>query len=161
MARSRSSGNGRAVRMVDGPVMPAPPPTADVVAEDVAKAEDRVDLVMRVLVRFPFLFGVEGSSLAACLSSAWALERTLRRRRWWARLFRADREDEENLEKKIVSSLCGVWDAKYADVKISVEKYGSEGRAEEAGVGAKGARDVLLGAEEPSGTIRCTSADSP
>lgn len=82
MASNLSSGNGRAVRMVDGPVMPEPPPTAEVVAEDVAKADDRVDLVMRVLVRFPFLFGVEGSSLAACLSSAWAWDRTLRRRRW-------------------------------------------------------------------------------
>jgi hypothetical protein len=92
------------VRIVDGPAMPAPPPMADVVAEEVAKAEERVDFVMRVLVRFPFLLGVEGSSFAARLSSAWAWERTFKRRRWWARLFRAERDDEENLEKKIVSS---------------------------------------------------------
>ena len=67
--------------MVDGPVMPAPPPTADVVAEDVANALERVDLVIRVLVRLPFR-GVEGSSFAAALSSACACDRTFSRRRW-------------------------------------------------------------------------------
>ena len=83
IARSRSRGNGRAVRMVDGPVMPAPPPIADVVADEVAKAEERVDLVIRVFVRLPLpFFGVDGSSFAACLSSACAWERTLSRRRW-------------------------------------------------------------------------------
>lgn len=74
---------------------------------------------------------------------------------------RAESEDEENLEKKIVSSRCGVWDARYADVKINVEKYGRDGRAEGAGFGANGAPNVLLGADDSSGTIRCTSADSP
>ena len=128
---------------------------ADVVAEEVAKAEERVDFVIRVLVRLPFLFGVEGSSLAACLiSSAWAWERTLRRRRWWARLLRADSEEEENLEKKIVSRRCGVCDATYADVKIRVEKYGKEGSPERATPVDKGFHNVLLGAEESSGTMR-------
>lgn len=47
-----------------------PAPVAEVVAEEVAKAAERVDLLIRVLVRLPFLLGVEGSSLA--LSSAWA-----------------------------------------------------------------------------------------
>lgn len=112
------------MRIVDGPVIPAPPPVAEVVAEEVAKADERVDFVMRVFVRLPFprLFGVEGPSFAACLSSAWAWERTFRRRRWWARLFRAEREDEENLEKKIVSRRWGVWEARYADVRMRVEK---------------------------------------
>lgn len=52
---------------------------AEVVAEDVANADERVDFVIRVFVRLPFLFGVEGSWAA---SSAWAWESTLRRRRW-------------------------------------------------------------------------------
>lgn len=144
--------------MVDGPAMPAPPPMADVVAEEVAKAEERVDFVMRVLVRFPFL-GVAWLSFAACLSSAWAWERTFKRRRWWARLFRAERDDEENLEKKIVSSRWGVCEARYADVRIKVEKYGREGRAEGIKVFASGARFAPAGVS--SGTMRCTSADSP
>jgi hypothetical protein len=148
------------VRIVEGPVIP-PPPVAEVVAEDVAKAEESVDFVILVLVRLPFLFGVEGSSLAAALSSAWAWERTFKRRRWWARLLRAESEDEENLEKKIVSRRWGVWDARYADVRINVEKYGRDGRADGAGFDANGARKVLIGADESSGTIRCTSADSP
>lgn len=94
-------------------MIPAPPPPmAEVVAEDVAKAEERVDFVMRVLVRLPFLFGVEAASVAACRSSACACERSFRRRRWWARLLRADRDEEENFEKKIVSSRCGVCDAR-------------------------------------------------
>jgi hypothetical protein len=37
-------------------------------------------------------------------------------------LFRAEREEEENLEKKIVSRRWGVWEAKYADVRMRVEK---------------------------------------
>lgn len=135
-----------------------PPPVAEVVAEEVAKAEERVDLVMRVLVRLPFLLGVEAS---AALSSAWAWDNTFRRRRWCARLLRAESEDDENLEKKIVSRRWGVWDARYADVRINVEKYGRDGRADGAGFGANGARNVLLGTDDSSGTIRCTSADSP
>ena len=92
---------------------------AEVVAEEVAKAELRVDFVMRVFWRLPLL-GVEGPE--AWLSSAWARERSLRRRRWWARLFRADRDDEENFEKKIVSSRCGMCEARYADVRMRVGK---------------------------------------
>ena len=53
------------MRIVEGPVIPAPPPGAEVVAEDVAKADSRVVFVMRVFVLFPFLLGVEGSWLAA------------------------------------------------------------------------------------------------
>ena len=79
MASKRSRGKGRAVRMVDGPVMPAAPPAAEVVADVVANAFSSVDLVMRVLVRLPFLLGVAGPWLASRASSAWAWERTLRR----------------------------------------------------------------------------------
>lgn len=67
--------------MVDGPVMPAPaaPPGAEVVAEEVAKADSRVDLVIRVFWR---LLGVDEEWFAARLSSAWARDRTFKRRRW-------------------------------------------------------------------------------
>lgn len=87
-------------------------PAAEVVAEEVAKADSRVDFVMRVFCLLPFLLGVEGSLLAVRASSACALDKSFSRRRWWARLFRADREDDENFEKKIVSSLWGMWEAK-------------------------------------------------
>jgi hypothetical protein len=51
------------VRIVDGPIIPGPPPEAEVVADEVAKAESRIDLVMRVFVLepLPLLFGVDGS----------------------------------------------------------------------------------------------------
>lgn len=78
IARRRSNGNGRAVRIVEGPVIPAAPPIADVVADEVANADESVDLVMRVLTRLPFLS--EAPPLAASSACAW--ERTLRRRRW-------------------------------------------------------------------------------
>ena len=74
-------------------------------------------------------------------------------------MLRADRDDEENFEKKIVSSRCGVCEARYADVRIKVEKYGREGRAEGITDFANGALVVL--ASVSSETIRCTSADSP
>lgn len=50
-------------------------------------------------------------------------------------------------------------EARYADVRIRVEKYGREGRAEGIAVFASGARLALSGVS--SGTMRCTSADSP
>lgn len=74
---SRSRGNGRAVRIVEGPVIPV---LADVVADDEANADSRVDLVMRVFWRFPFLLGVEGSWESSLLSSARAWESSFRRR---------------------------------------------------------------------------------
>ena len=42
-------------------------------------------------------------------------------------MLRADNDEDENLEKKIVSSRCGVCDATYADVKTKVGKYGNDG----------------------------------
>jgi hypothetical protein len=44
-------------------MIPGPPPGAEVVADEVAKAESRMDLVMRVFVLepLPLLFGVDGS----------------------------------------------------------------------------------------------------
>lgn len=103
---------------------PALPPGADVVADDVAKADSSVDLVIRVFCRLPppRLLGVDGSCAAACLSSACACDSTFNRRRWCARLFRAERDEDENFEKKIVSSRCGVCDARYAAVRIRVGK---------------------------------------
>lgn len=129
MATKRSRGNGRAVRMVDGPATPGAPPTADVVAEVVAKADSSVDFVIRVFWRLPF-FGVEGSM--ALLSSACARDSSFKRRRWCARLFRAESEDEENFEKKIVSRRWGMCEARYADVRIRVAKYGRDGRGDGA-----------------------------
>ena len=138
MASMRSSGKGRAVRMVEEPVIPCAVVlpawvAAEVVAEEVAKAELRVDFVMRVFWRLPLL-GVEG--FGDWLSSACAWERSLRRRRWWARLFRADKDEEENFEKKMVSSRCGICEARYAEVRIRVGKYGNVGRDEGADTGA-------------------------
>ena len=52
-------------------------------------------------------------------------------------MFRADREDEENFEKKIVSRRWGVWEARYAAVKIKVGKYGKVGRGEGAEAAAR------------------------
>ena len=46
-------------------MIPAPPPGAEVVADEVAKADSRVVFVMRVFCLLPFLLGVEGSWLAA------------------------------------------------------------------------------------------------
>lgn len=117
------------MRIVDGPVTPGAPPGADVVAEEVAKADSSVDFVIRVFWRLP-LPGVEG--LLALLSSACARDSSFRRRRWWARLFRADSEDEENFEKKIVSRRWGMCEARYADVRIRVAKYGRDGRGDGA-----------------------------
>ena len=50
---------------------------------------------------------------------------------------RAESEEEENLEKKIVSSLWGMCEAKYAEVSIRVAKYGRVGRGEGADTAAR------------------------
>lgn len=148
MASKRSSGNGRAVRIVEGPVIPpagalAPVP-AEVVADDVAKAFSRVDFVMRVFWRLPWPrprprrgVVVLVDAAACLLSSAWARESSFSRRRWWARLLRADRDEDENLEKKIVSSRCGICEARYAEVKTRIGKYGRDGRGEGADTAAR------------------------
>lgn len=117
MARRRSRGNGRGF-MKPAPALPE--------EDDDASADERADLVifvcldLRLLVLGDFDEVAAASGVSRSCSWAWAWERTFRRLRWWARLFRAEREDEENFEKKIVSRRGGMWAARKAEVRIRV-----------------------------------------